>query len=466
MTPPADSAPVAAKTIQVQASSYSGILTALLLREYGLDVALFLSPDFGRLAPQVTDQQQVWDPRPSWIPGLAESGAMTYLLKGLSLLKKDRFALHPDLPFQWCFREARLRTTDSARDIDKKQSYYAEVWQSLQEITPAADGFHTSILETLRGQIKESILPVEKGKTPKFKARLEATVRKQVESQRVAGPKTGGVKALSEYSDSDRASKIRPLLKIWDRGGNFESFRSNPALWRFEFAHSALMLQGVRYFETELLEEAKKRGIQILDVAPSSFDFSEADETVKPTHPESFWWTVALTLNREALPPGATRVLQWTEEGAPPLVIEWVESENRELEESGFWVVFLRTLVPVSVLKEKDRTSILFTWSERMVRKLHSLFPFSEFHLSRMAPDIRDQEKFEKDIETLLPALIEGTWQDIPAALLMEKTGAKDESLAIGRSLELWSPLFRSLEIAIPYWHQTQAGIKKFWELP
>lgn len=108
--------------------------------------------------------------------------------------------------------------------------------------------------------------------------------------------------------------------------------------------------------------------------------------------PTAWKFTLALTLSREAIPPGVGRRVVWVEQDAPPLEIEFARrTEFEEQDTSASNVAFLRTLMPYS--SESLVPAYQRLVSARMMRKFTELFPFAEFHVKNVFPEFREQER-------------------------------------------------------------------------
>ncbi len=103
-----------------------------------------------------------------------------------------------------------------------------------------------------------------------------------------------------------------------------------------------------------------------------------------PTH----WrFTLSFTVKKEAIPPGATDRMVWSEAGARELEIEILEPADYGLRQSELRIVQGRALLPfhpdtlASAYQKKVSALIL--------RQLSDIFPFFEDHLVSIFPDFR-----------------------------------------------------------------------------
>jgi hypothetical protein len=137
------------------------------------------------------------------------------------------------------------------------------------------------------------------------------------------------------------------------------------------------------------------------DHVSSYFSFSRDDgyRNLKvPPRPKGWRFTVALSVHEEAIPPGMNRRAIWKEEGSPCLEIEVADPEEFRLGTKTGKLIFLRTVLPYTA--ETLEPSYQKTVAARMFRKLSELFPFLEYHVTRIFPDFRlDSEQSVLDFK-------------------------------------------------------------------
>jgi hypothetical protein len=106
-----------------------------------------------------------------------------------------------------------------------------------------------------------------------------------------------------------------------------------------------------------------------------------------PPQPKGWRFTLALTVHKEAIPPGMLSRWVWQEAGAPVLEVECVNPEDYQQTSSDQRILYIRTLMPYSAESLKPEFQRLV--AARMFRQLMEVLPFIEFHLTRIYPDFR-----------------------------------------------------------------------------
>jgi hypothetical protein len=107
------------------------------------------------------------------------------------------------------------------------------------------------------------------------------------------------------------------------------------------------------------------------------------------TSPKATGWrfTLGMTVHKEAIAPGMSQRMVWREADAPALEIEIFEPLDFGIEEPEHQFIFLRTVLPCKPQTlDKEYQRML---AARMLRQLTNLFPFVEFHITRIFPEFR-----------------------------------------------------------------------------
>jgi len=109
--------------------------------------------------------------------------------------------------------------------------------------------------------------------------------------------------------------------------------------------------------------------------------------------PKSAGWrfTVALTVHAEAVPPGMSPRIVWQEEGAPALEAEIVNPADYGSAESGVKWIFMRAALAFD--RETLKVGALRMTAARMLRQMTEIMPFLEYHIVRIYPDFRTDNK-------------------------------------------------------------------------
>jgi hypothetical protein len=115
------------------------------------------------------------------------------------------------------------------------------------------------------------------------------------------------------------------------------------------------------------------------------------------TGPKPLGWrfTVALSVHAEAIPEGMASRAVWKESGAPLLEIEIADPQDYDLGPPDSRLIFLRTWMPFTA--ESLEVAFQRLVAARMFRQLTEIFPFLEFHVTRVFPDFRSAESSSKD---------------------------------------------------------------------
>lgn len=103
--------------------------------------------------------------------------------------------------------------------------------------------------------------------------------------------------------------------------------------------------------------------------------------------PKGWRFTLALTVRRDAIPPGMGSRLVWSEPGAPVLEVHLASPADYGVSDAANRYLFLRSWLPFS--EGSLRPEYQRVIAARMFRQATELLPFLESHVVRMFPDIR-----------------------------------------------------------------------------
>lgn len=106
--------------------------------------------------------------------------------------------------------------------------------------------------------------------------------------------------------------------------------------------------------------------------------------------PSGWRFSVALTVNSEAIPPGMAARSVWQEKDAPSLEIEVTDPSHYGQRDPESKVIFLRTILPLTDQTLQPTYQRLI--ATRMLRQLMEVMPFLEFHVVKIFPDFRNVE--------------------------------------------------------------------------
>jgi hypothetical protein len=98
-------------------------------------------------------------------------------------------------------------------------------------------------------------------------------------------------------------------------------------------------------------------------------------------------FTIAVTVNIEAIPPGMSERAVWCEAGSPPLEIEVAKPTDYGVRDAEHRVVFVRTAMPYTA--ESLSPAFQRVTATRMFRQLLEILPFFEYHVKKIYPDFR-----------------------------------------------------------------------------
>jgi hypothetical protein len=120
--------------------------------------------------------------------------------------------------------------------------------------------------------------------------------------------------------------------------------------------------------------------------------------------PTALGWkfSIGLSVQEEAIPAGAPRSFVIADAYGPTIEVEWSSPSVYGLSDSGQRLIFLRTTLPLQhqTLDREYQRKI----AQRLFAALADVFPFLEYNLIRMLPDVRDHEQAEQqDLPEIYP---------------------------------------------------------------
>ncbi len=412
--------------------SIGSLLSACAMAQSGASVLILpLSPSRGTL---ISKAGQILDLEPNAILGLGGSsaswGSIRQLLEtipGASLLlekviptsliepqvvtgtSRIRLASHPlDFRREWV-REVGARGADHWKwspDPEVSVQLVLSYWREF-----LARGVSVESKQAMRNQRKgyQSIREVEgtlRGAKPPF--RDESSYQEWL---------AGAVYALTGHQCPVPSSqRFQHLLALGQtvagyRGGA-QGFRD--ALLSLAKSLGASVPQGVdcrRIF----VDSGRFTGVQVtqqgkmitMDAAVLGCSLTHAkdylyfsgkgrkDQLVRPSRPCGWRYTVAVTVHKEAIPPGVGGSFVWSQEGAPPLEVTIASPKDYGTGHADQRIVYLRTVLPhqSETLQAPYQREI----GLRMFRQAKELLPFLDFHVVKIFPDFRDEKSKEGD---------------------------------------------------------------------
>ncbi|MCC7440999.1 MAG: hypothetical protein IT285_05175 [Bdellovibrionales bacterium] len=151
-----------------------------------------------------------------------------------------------------------------------------------------------------------------------------------------------------------------------------------------------------------------------------SFSGKNRESLLKAAPAPNGWrFTLALTVNREAVPPGMGARLVWQERGAPALEVEVAEPVSYVPGSPEGRLIFARTVLPFT--QESLEPARLRVLAARMFRQLSEILPFVEHHVTHLYPDFRDpvspqgaSDPFAEAYGFVSPAMIPDPLRSLP----------------------------------------------------
>jgi len=110
--------------------------------------------------------------------------------------------------------------------------------------------------------------------------------------------------------------------------------------------------------------------------------------------PLGWKFSIGLSVREDAIPAGAPQSFLLASANAPTIEVEWSSPAVYGLSDSGQRIIFLRTALPLQqqTLDREYQRKI----AQRLLAALARVFPFLEYNLIRMLPDVRDHEQAEQ----------------------------------------------------------------------
>jgi phytoene dehydrogenase-like protein len=407
------------------------LLSAGLASRLGLSVLVVDSPQ-DRAKSKISKNDQLWDPELNCLVGLGETenfpGVWYRCLRRLGLSDAEKHWIQPtpsepDLLFPGLRMRWRNDLSQLKRELDREfgatevpaqailewverarspvLSYWSQspermTWAALpdgrlrgkSERGPSDPTAVIRALQKVRARVPLQTLESGKGEI------LRSAIWNAFSSGQ--GPDLGVERWLNLASLSPVSAGFRGGL------GQFREHLKNLAMQNG--AHVPEGLRARRIF----IEEGRLVGVQLQSrgsvigaqggVVGCALDQIQEQASVSGRSwlrrfreaPQATSWrfTLALTVEADAVPVGAATRMIWSEAGAPPLEIEVVDPLDRGISQSRHRIIFLRTLVPFS--PESLAPAYQRRIAGRMFRQLTEVMPFLEFHVVRIYPDFRD----------------------------------------------------------------------------
>lgn len=110
--------------------------------------------------------------------------------------------------------------------------------------------------------------------------------------------------------------------------------------------------------------------------------------------PLGWRFSIGLSVREEAIPAGAPQSFLISMANAPTIEVEWSSPAVYGLSDAGQRLIFIRTALPLQqqTLDREYQRKI----AQRLLAALAEVFPFLEYNLIRMLPDVRDHEQAEQ----------------------------------------------------------------------
>lgn len=274
---------------------------------------------------------------------------------------------HAQKLFEQAFKKERARSERSVRSvldrllgravegIPLSQRHWAEVFEGLGAALGGEDPIENAPEWTL--------------------GRLSTLIGLSSEGRSIRGG-IGRLSQLLKREAEAHGAMVLPFMEEFPRffveEGRLVGFQIK-GLGRMTSVGHAVLGGSLEHFRSMVIHTAE--GMQALKKAPA------------PTH----WrFTLALSVHREALPPGVTHRMLWKERGAPALEIETARGVEYGGTDEDERLVFLRTWLPYT--QESLSSSHQRKLAARMFEQYKRIIPFSEYHVSRIYPDFRVED--------------------------------------------------------------------------
>lgn len=400
------------------------LLSAAVSAQLGFSVLVL--PMRASLLAHISKSGQCLDPEPNSILGLGASdrgqGILSHCLQGMGIPTTNSKlfrsgesvlpqVLTPTARLSWAPRDERF-VFEFQRDLG------AEARRGLSALE-RVEGVESSIFQFWRDfpastlERKKPNQPIywEPGfkKTVRLSSALKAAhltreVTEVIQGLHAAVTGTGAV----DVTQKENQTRLLHLLALARVAGAFKGGVTGYRRFLIEFAkrQGARVIENVD-FRRLFVENGRVIGVQTmtggrmiglgagvlgcsLARARSGLSLSGRNwfHRIKKS-PQIIGWkfTIALTVHAEAVPPGMGARAIWMEEGAPPLEIEVADPDDYLLGQMPHRLIFVRTVLPF------DQKSLDVEYqrliASRMFRQLSEVFPFLEYHVTKVFPDFR-----------------------------------------------------------------------------
>ena len=432
----------------------SALLSAALVARLGLSVLVL---DFiPRAKPMVSKNGQVLDPEVNFLLGLNASGPETGLLGeclhrlGMAPSELEYLRSSDCLP-QFVTPDLRFSLRRSGSDFEKElirelgdsRVDVRAAMEALERIFPKVISFWKGLPGRLTLAPDKRKVKEGGGEPTELEQVMKSAAADAPDSLKgwLSGRAVPGLEDLSalflglirslapESSESREDTLILPFLSLGRTGA---AYRGGLSAYR-EFLLNLARRMGAHVPEKTdcrriFVEDGALVGIQVtqrnsvigaggavigcsLDHIRDFVAFSGRKwmhRLSEPPTPDSWRFTLALTVQAEAIPPGVLSRVVWREEGAPALDIEIAQPEDYGIAEPHHRVIFLRTLLPFR--EESLAPEYQKLVASRMFRQLIEIMPFLEFHVVRIFPDFRSDsfqdfsQVYDFDSVRMIPA--------------------------------------------------------------
>lgn len=419
------------------------LLSASLAARLGL--AVLVVPVVPTLGFLVSRSGQAFDPETNYLLGLGKSpkvdGLVYECLTQLGILSSEeefiqsetsapqvitpqaRLTLTPNenliFEFQREFGKPFSRQVGLVNALKSTEADYLSFWHSLpKRLTLTSTRKSASVepltLSDLRRKLKKNLNQVEASILAWISQRKKISDLSESFGQKDFNEVCQGLwHSVSPGSTSDPA--LFDLLHLFSLSRTGATFRGGLTSYR-EFLINLARRLGVHVpIKTDckriFIEKGRFTGVQVsnrgnpivagagilgcsLDRALSRITYTGRNwflRKKKSPQPVGWKFTLALSVHNEAVPSSLLSRAVWQERNAPILEIEVVNPSDYNLADPNHKILQIRTWMPFTVESlKRDYQSMI---AGRMIRQVMEIFPFLEFHVTRIYPDFRLKSK-------------------------------------------------------------------------
>lgn len=415
------------------------LLSASLVARLGLSVLVLpMAPTFERV---ISSSGQFLDPEPNYVLGLGRAGDTEGLvlssLNQVGLLPEEmnwiqEHQVHPQIltpKTRMNLEEIDQLSFEMNREYGAKQSQamglisalkqtesdFLKYWQNYpRQFTLTPDRKKTLSQPLTLASFRRKLMKAHRATDPSALVWLESYQRashlaNRIERQDLNETLAGLWYWMTSTSNEDpHLFDLLHLSNVSRTGASFKGGMVNYRLFLMELGkrlgvHVPAKTECRRIF----VEKGKFAGVQITNrgsmisatagILGCSLKYAQAKvnytgttwfwKKKTPPQPKGWRFTLALTVHKEAIPPGMLSRWVWQETGAPVLEVETVNPEDYQKTASDERILYVRTLMPYTTesLKPEYQRKV----AARMMRQLIEVLPFLEFHLTRIYPDFR-----------------------------------------------------------------------------